>query len=48
MTTVPVIVPMTTIQIPPQQQQQQQQQDQSKQVGLDPFDEIVCRGQNGE
>ena len=37
-------LPMTTIQLPPQQQQQGQ----LKQPGHDPFDEIVCRGQNGE
>ena len=44
MAAVPVYtLPIPTIQLPPTHQQGQ-----SKQVEHDPFDEIVCRGQNGE
>eukprot|EP00985_Skeletonema_marinoi_P019252 scaffold10974_cov154-Skeletonema_marinoi.AAC.1 len=44
MATVPVYtLPIPTIQLPPQHQQGQ-----SKQAEHDPFDDIVCRGQNGD
>ena len=44
MATVPVYtLPIPTIQLPPQHQQGQ-----PKQAEHDPFDDIICRGQNGE